>query len=251
MNTTLSRILSLLLFLLLLPACQERKENPPEKETECSVLLLPTEDMGQDYLDSIVFFGESTTYHMKDREVLRGGKNTRQIWAPDSGTVNLDHSTPAIPLFYPDTGEHLTVGEAAKKKQPKFLVLTFGLNGAVQKIKRGENYYKDCYRALLDCIKEASPNTRIILQSAFPVAKNMDMSRYSVSVQALNESIDQINTWTEELAEEYEIRYLNTAEILKDESGFLKHSYQNGDGHHLTREAYLEILYYIRTHGYQ
>ncbi len=251
MKSKLSRILFLLLLLLLLPACQKQRVASPEKETECSALLLQTEDMGQDYLDSFIFFGESTTYHMKDREVLRGGKSTKQIWAPDSGTVNLDHTTPTVPLYYPDTGEYLTVGQAAKKKQPAYLVLTFGLNGAVGKIKRGEAYYKDCYRALLDSVRAASPHTHIILQSAFPVAKNMDMSRYSITTEKLNEYLDRINVWTKELAEEYGLRYLNTAEILKDEDGFLKLTYQNGDGHHLTREAYLEILYYVRTHGYQ
>ena len=251
MHHTLSRFSILVLVLLLLPSCTYASEVSIEKDTECSVLLLPTEDMGEEYLDSFIFFGESTTYHMKDREVLRDGKDTNQIWAPDSGTVNLDLTTCTIPLLYPDTGEHLTLGEAAARKKPPYLVLTFGLNGAVQKVKRGEDYYKSCYRSLIDCIQEASPDTRIILQSAFPVSDCMDVSRYSVTVWELNGCIDRLNEWTRELSEEYGLRYLNTAEILKDERGFLMSSYQVGDGHHLTRDAYLEILYYIRTHGYQ
>ncbi len=251
MKSTLSRILSLVLFLLCVPSCSAKLPPSIQKETECASWLTPTEDMGQEYLDSFLFFGESTTYHMKDREVLRGGKDTKQILAPDSGTVNLDHTTKNIPLRDPETGEHVTIGEALSKKCPERLILTFGLNGAVQKVKRGEDYYKGCYRSLLDCIREASPKTKILLQSAFPVAKNMDMSRYSISVEELNQNLDQINEWTHELAEEYSIGYLNTSEILKDENGYLKFEYQNGDGHHLTREAYLEILYYIRTHGYE
>ena len=251
MNNTLSRFSILLLVLLLLPSCAYASVAHSEADTECSVLLLPTEDMGEEYLDSFIFFGESTTYHMKDREVLRDGKETRQIWAPDSGTVNLNLTTSTLPLRYPDTGEQLTLGEAAARKKPRYLVLTFGLNGAVQKVKRGEAYYKACYRALIDCVREASPDTRIILQSAFPVSDCMDVSRYSVSVEELNGCIDRLNLWTRELSEEYGLRYLNTAEILKDEQGFLRSSLQVGDGHHLTREAYLEILYYIRTHGYQ
>ncbi len=250
MRLMLSRILSLALLLPCLSSCQTRQEpTVREEETQCASRLTMTEDRGQEYLDSIIFFGESTTYHMKDREVLQGGRDTKQILAPDSGTVNLDHTTKTIPLRDPETGEYVTIGEAISQKKPEYLMLTFGLNGAVQKIRRGEDYYKSCYRSLIDCVREASPHTTVILQSAFPVATNMDMSRYSISARELNQYLDQINEWTHELAEEYGIGYLNTSEILKDENGYLKQVYQCGDGHHLTREAYLEILYYIRTHG--
>ena len=251
MNSTLSRILSLILSLLCLSSCRASPPEVPVKETECVSWLTPTEDMGEEYLDSFLFFGESTTYHMKDREVLRDGRNTEQILAPDSGTVNLDHTTLSLPLRDPETGEYVTVEEAIRRRKPKRLMLTFGLNGAVQKVRRGAEYYKTCYRALIDCVRRVSPDTAIILQSAFPVAKNMNMQRYSVSVEELNRAIDQINVWTHELADEYGIGYLNTAEILKDAEGYLKIEYQVGDGHHLTRDAYLEILYYIRTHGYK
>ena len=77
----------------------------------------------------------------------------------------------------------------------------------------------------------------------------MDMSNYSIDAKTLNEYISLINSWTLELAQEESLSYLNTAEILKDTDGWLKNDFQNGDGHHLTTEAYVEILKYIRTHG--
>ena len=36
--------------------------------------LKKSEDMGQEYIDSFVFLGESTTYHLKSRGVLTDGK---------------------------------------------------------------------------------------------------------------------------------------------------------------------------------
>ena len=75
------------------------------------------------------------------------------------------------------------------------------------------------------------------------------MSRYSVTLDELNAILDEINAWALELCEEEGVSYLAVNEILKDENGRLKLEYQNGDGHHLTREAYLEILKYLRTHG--
>ena len=76
------------------------------------------------------------------------------------------------------------------------------------------------------------------------------MSSYSVDLLTLNKYIDTINSWTYSLASEENCKYLDTNEILKDENNNLKIEYQSGDGHHLTAEAYREILYYIRTHGY-
>ena len=155
-----------------------------------------------------------------------------------------------VKIVYPETGELLTFYEAASRKQPEYVVMTFGLNGAVQNISRGEEYFKICYKKLINAIRTASPNTKIILGSAYPVAENMDMSAYSVDLKTLNKYIDTINTWTYSLATEENCKYLDTSEILKDKNNNLKIEYQSGDGYHLTAEAYRQILYYMRTHGY-
>ena len=244
----------LLVFTLILPitACRGKPESdsilcddPP------SALLGPCDDLGMEYIDSFIFFGESTTYHLKSRGVLSGGVNTKQVWAPPSATVNLDFTTKSVRIVYPETNEKLTVAEAAAKKRPKYLVMTFGLNGAPQKIKNGKEAFKRSYLLLIDSVRLASPETKIILQSAFPVAKTMDMSSYSVDAKTLNAYIDMINSWSLELATEEGLGYLNTTETLKDKNGFLSPEYDIGDGHHLTTEAYEAILTYIRTHGYK
>ena len=258
MKSKLSVIAILLSLVCFLSSCARGEERPAlstaadteEEQTRSPALLTEGEDRGQGYLDGFIFFGESTTYHLKNRGVLRGGRDTLQVWGPDSGTVNLSPAIASQKIRYPDTGELLTVAEAAARKKPDYLVLTFGLNGAVQNVRRGKDYYQSCYRLLLEAIRDASPDTRLLLQSCFPVAKNMDVTNYSVTARQLNELIDTLNGWVLELAEEEGIPYLNTAEALKDEEGWLRDELQSGDGHHLTRDAYLEILHYIRTHGY-
>ena len=247
---------ALALVLLLLSSCGSDSisasltvEESPSEQSISTALLPESEDLGKEYLNGFVFLGESTTYHLKSRGVLTGGTQTKQVWGPDNGTILLDSAITTLRIRYPETGESLTVGEAVARKKPKYLLLTFGLNGAPGFIKRGSEAFKSAYRSLLDAVRSASPDTQIILQSCFPIAANMDMSRYSITVDELNAQIDTINGWSRSLAEEYGIYYLNTAEILKDEAGRLKDSYQCGDGYHLTREAYLEILKYIRTHG--
>ncbi|MBQ9111978.1 MAG: SGNH/GDSL hydrolase family protein [Clostridia bacterium] len=215
-----------------------------------SAMLSEGEDMGEEYIDSFIFIGESTTAHLKSRGVLRDGKNTKQVWSPRSGTMNLDTTSAAVKIIFPDTGEEMTIAQAAAKKQPDRVLLTFGLNGAVQKIKMGEEYFKTCYRSLIEAIKKASPHTEIVIQSCFPVASSMDMSSYSVDAATLNSYISTINSWSLSLAAELGAGYLNTWEIMTDSEGFLKAEYNAGDGYHLTAKAYQTMLLYLRTHAF-
>ena len=220
-------------------------------EASESSLLHLSEDMGQEYIDSLIFVGESTTYHLKSRGILKDGKDTKQVWMPKNGTLNLDMTTKNALIVYPETNELLSISEAARIAKPKYIVFTFGLNGAVQNIKKGADYYKSCYLSLINSVRETSPETKIILQSAPPIARNMDVSNYSVSREELNQYIRQINAWTLEIASEEGLGYLDSASVLSDSEGFLRYEFQNGDGHHLTSAAYKEMLYYIRTHGYK
>lgn len=250
MNKKLSiSLICLLLIGFLLPSCAPRERTENEEESAPTAAIPAGEDLGQAYIDSFIFFGESTTYHLKSRGGLTDGTETRQVWGPTSGTVNLDTTVGTLKLVYPPTGERLTFGECVRREQPKRILLCFGLNGATTNVRRGKEYFKSCYRILIDAVKNNSPDTEIFLQSAFPVAENMDMTHFSVDLDTLNAHIRTINGWTEELAKDYGIAYLNTAEILCDERGRLRTEYQNGDGHHLTADAYRKILYYIRTHG--
>ena len=243
-------------------SCSARE---PETEEDGTGVILPdvevslqgsdtslqkTEDAGQSYIDSFIFLGESTTYHLKSRGVLSGGKDTKQVWAPKSGTLMLDPSTASCRILYPDTNEELDISDAMAKKKPKYLLLTFGLNGAVGNMSKGSEYFKSCYKKLISRLEEASPDTVIMLQSCFPVSKDMDTSNYSVSADVLNSYIERTNEWTSSLAKECGLPYLNTADSLKDENGFLKSCYDSGDGFHLNAEAYREVLRYIRTHAY-
>lgn len=223
-------------------------EKNPNGQNNNQSLLTSTREDAQSYLDSFVFLGESTTYHLKNRGVLSGGTNTKQVWGPANGTINLDTTITKLKIVYPETGELLSIGEAVAKKSPPRMLLCFGLNGAVAKIQRGKSFFQSCYRLLLDEIRANAPHTEIYLQSAFPVAQNMDMSAYSVDVDTLNRYIEAINDWSRELAKEYGIIYLNTAEVLRDDTGRLRMEYQNGDGHHLTTEAYQKMLAYILAH---
>lgn len=207
-------------------------------------VLAETADAGTAYLDNLIFFGESTTAHLR----ARGGLPAAQIWADQSGTRMLSPRTAYDPIVYPPTGESLTFREACAREQPEFLVLSFGLNGIMSFIKNRERYLS-CYETLIDAVQTASPPTRIILQTVYPVAR---ADNYSVDVDTLNQYIRTLNTWLVELASHKEnVRIADTASLLCDADGRLRAELADADGIHLLPAAYAEILDYFRTHAWK
>ena len=222
--------------------------DAPGQPAKAPVTLTETADMGQAYQDSIIFVGDSTTAHLRSRGVLTGGTETRQVWVPSDNTLLLDFNITKKKIVYPATGIEMTIAEATEKDKPAYMILTIGLNG-ITSFVNNKNLYQNCYGSLIDTIKKASPDTKIILQSVYPVAANQ--RTFTADAVTLNGYIDILNGYVKELAADKEVRYLDTNSALKGPDGLLPESYQNGDGIHLTAEGYRVILDYIRTHGYQ
>jgi hypothetical protein len=227
------------------PADSSEHNAPPADD---GVTLPATSDAGIAYQDSIIFVGDSTTAHLRSRGVLTGGTETRQVWVPSDNTLLLDFNITKKKIVYPATGIEMTIAEATEKDKPAYMILTIGLNG-ITSFVNNKNLYQNCYGSLIDTIKKASPDTKIILQSVYPVAANQ--RTFTADAVTLNGYIDILNGYVKELAADKEVRYLDTNSALKGPDGLLPESYQNGDGIHLTAEGYRVILDYIRTHGYQ
>ena len=215
-------------------------------------LLAETADLGDEYIKKLTFLGESTTYGLQRYGVLPDGTNTLQVWTGATcvensvccaGTLSLSPTIDKARIYYPENGQALTIFDAVCQKQPEYLVVTLGLNNGASYYSEDE--FKQCYRILLNTITSASSNVEIILQSLFPVAKTCKIVAYTP------ERIALCNSWIQELAGEYEIKYLDTASVLSDSEGYLLTQYDNGgDGIHLNAEGLLTVLQYIRTHAH-
>ena len=107
-----------------------------------------------------------------------------------------------------------------------------------------EEWFIRDYTALVKLIQEASPDTKIILNSIYPVA---DSYKYQKDIN--NDKINAANGWIERIAADTGVRFLYSYECLV-ENGKLPETSQNGDGLHLTGEAFTEVMKYIRTHAY-
>ena len=204
-------------------------------------VLAETADAGQAYIDKLVFLGDSTTYGLRAYKMLAGGKDTTQVWTPKIGTLTLSQASFAT-IVYPETDEELTIADAVAKKKPEYLVITLGVNG-VSFMK--EDYFKSEYKKIIDSVQTASPDTKIICQSIFPVAKT-----YARLESINNELIDAANKWICEIAAECGVKYLDTNSALRDADGWLPEDYHNGDGMHLQTNSFTIELNNIRTHAW-
>ncbi len=204
-------------------------------------ILGETEDMGQDYIDKIIFLGDSTTYGLRYYAMLSGGKDTLQVWTPASGTLALFNQSFAT-IVYPDDGTEIPIRDAVARKKPDMMVITLGVNGVSS--MDHDDFLRE-YSSLVTDIMELSPNTKVIINSIYPVA-----SHYNLLQHINNENICRANTWLVEVAEQTGTRFLNTISILMGSDGWLPYDYQNGDGLHLSPDAFQLVLDYIRTHGW-
>ncbi len=200
-----------------------------------------TEDAGQEYIDKLTFLGDSTTYGLIHYAMLKDGKNTTQVWTPSSGTLTLSQASFAT-IVYPETGEEITIVDAVTRKQPEYLVITLGVNGVSF---MDEDYFKSEYKKLVESVQTASPDTKIICQSIFPVARS-----YELLDSINNEKIDAANKWICEVADECGVKYIDTNSALRDSEGWLPEEYHNGDGMHLQTNSFTIELNNLRTHAW-
>ncbi len=211
-------------------------ETPPSWE------LAETEDAGWEYVDRMTFLGDSTTHGLVYYGVLSDKKDTTQVWTPASGTLALFNQSTAT-IVYPETGEEITIVDAVTRKKPEYLVITLGVNGVSF---MAEDYFTSEYTALVESIQAASPDTKIICNSIYPVE-----SDYEHLESINNERITAANEWIKNVAEATGVKYADSAPVITGDDGFLIPEYGNGDGIHLNSAGFLKILDYLRTHAYQ
>ncbi len=213
------------------------------------VRLHESADAGELYLSKLVFFGESTTAHLSRRGgVLDTPEGRRQVLRDESGTRMLDRRILSSPVeLYDQNGNarRLPLSDAVTELRPEILVLSFGLNGILE-FNKDPDLFTARYCYLIDGIRERSPDTKIILQSVYPVRS---AGKYPVEPKTLNAYINRLNERIEAIAASREnIKYADSAACLRDESGALRAEYDVGDGIHINNAAYGTILHFFRTH---
>ena len=231
----------LILGLLSIPDKNTEDPNGPayptgsdQTEIDLNNVILPqSADAGDEYINKIYFVGDSTTLHF-----YKGGIDRSHIFVPNGGTLMLSSDILDIKV----TDKNLSIPQAVKNANAEILIITLGVNGADS---FSELSYKTYYKKLINAIKEASPNTKIILQSVFPITKDFSEKDKGIS----NAGIDRLNEWAKEIAVDCSLRYLDTQSILKNSDGAQIIEFSEGDGVHMNASAYTRIIEYIKTHA--
>ncbi|MBO7341592.1 MAG: hypothetical protein J6U87_02810 [Clostridia bacterium] len=182
----------------------------------------------------LTFLGDSITAHMQSRADL----SPTQIWATKERYLNLDSRITYAKIIAPDTGKEERIADVAARVKPPHLIITLGVDYGVYYYRNDLSLFAKYYEKLLNEIAAASPDTKIYLQSIFPVT--------AACKSITNQMIDNANAVIREIAQRRDLMYLDTQSVLRDTDGFLKKEYcYSEDGIHLTRDAYMQILAYI------
>lgn len=201
------------------------------------VQLAVTADMGQEYIDAIVFYGDSNTNALR----LQGILPSEQVWTPPSGTLTLNRWD-IDGVLYPETQAQMSLAGVAALRRPEYIIVNVGANGVSF---MDEEYFKSEYAQMLEALKAASPDSKIICSSLFPVAES-----YPYQGDINNDKLTQASRWIYEVAEAEGVRFIDSAAAVRDDGGALPESLHIGDGYHLNAEAHRMVLQYIRTHAW-
>ena len=197
-----------------------------------SVLLADADPM-----DEVIFFGDSTTAHLS----LRGGIPSSRVWSGAGSTVLFETVNHTKCVHLSAEGRDLTLRDAVALKKPKILVITIGVSGGAGQMP--EDAFLEIYQTLLRSVREASPETKILVQSILPLADG-SVKYYK---RLTKEAVLEANGWIASLCAEMQIPYVNTHDRLLDsETGYLKKEYQNDEYMHLTTCAYQVVLDSVR-----
>lgn len=224
------------------PAAKTESKEAENKPAQLPSELPESPDAGQAYIDKMVFLGDSTTYGMAYYDVLP----ISQVWSDSAGTLALfNQSIAKIVYTEPgaEEGTEMLIADAVKAAKPEYLVITIGVNGVAV---MDETYFKSEYTALIESVQKASPDTKIICNSIYPVESSYEAKGNGIT----NAKIDQANLWIKDVAEQSGVHFCNTASVLKDSVGCLSSSLGNGDGLHLNPDGFSAVLNYLRTHAY-
>ena len=202
------------------------------------VTLKETKDGGDDYIDDIIFAGDSMALYYVINDTIPG----TQLWHQISITPETALTSP-IYINHIDTKK--TFVENFEEKKPGMVIMTLGTNSAAY---MSPEYFYEKYTELVKKIQKASPKTKLIIQSIPPVDSSWDDKNGSIN----NDKINKLNYYIGKMCEELNVKFLNSAVAMKDEDGACKAGYcREDDGIHPTEKGSKALIEYARTHMYQ
>lgn len=209
--------------------------RPSPTPNDCNMLVPESEPVDDSYFDDAVFIGNSRTEGLKMYSGL-----TKSTFITEVG-LTID----SIFTDYCNISggyKNLAFSELESREFGKVYIM-MGMNelGWVY-----DDVFKEDYGKIIDRIREINPDAVIYIQSILPVSKWKDSNDSTYTIA----NVDRLNARLRELADEKEVHYVDVAEGIMDEEGYLPYE-ATLDGVHLVPEYCVKWLDYLKTHTAQ
>ena len=201
-----------------------------------SALLTGTADAGNAYQEQTLFIGDSNTVRL-----YANGLISLQQFCAKEGIGTSAALNEGIVTFKRDDNRY-TIAQAVAKMKPRRVVIMLGTNDNGMSTEDFISHYT----ALVQAIQASYPYTDIIVNTVPPVPSNhsnypnMDQTR-----------IDDFNMALLTMCEQLGVKFLNSAEALKDANGYGNVDYYQSGDIHLKPAGLKVLLKYLRTHAYE
>ena len=219
----------------LVPGEEDISDHYQINETS-SALLPEAADAGEDYQKETLFIGDSNTVRL-----YANGLVSLQQFCAKEGIGTHAALTEGIVTFKKDNNSY-TIAQAVAKMKPRRVVIMLGTNDNGMAVEEFINNYT----ALVQAIQESYPYTDIIVNTVPPVPANH--ANYPNMDQT---KIDDFNMALLSMCEQMGLKFLNSAEALKDANGYGREDYYQTGDIHLKPVGLKAMLSYLRTHAYQ
>lgn len=202
-------------------------------------------DAGRSYLDETLFIGDSNTARYL-------------LYADDTGTAftSLSNNIGVVSMGagaittlkcekFKGSSTMYTVPESVAMLKPKRIIICYGTNN-LSGASTDATRFIATYLQGLQAIRQAWSYCDIIVSAIPPLDKQRENTNLTMT------QVDAYNTALVQMCEENGFKFLNSAEVLRDDAtGWAKTDYTLSDGVHLSKKAVEAYFTYVRTHAYQ
>ena len=207
-------------------------------------ILPETADAGRSYVDETLFIGDSNTA----RYLLYANETGTAFTSLNNNIGVVSMGVGSITSLkcekFKGSSAMYTVPDAVAMLKPKRIIICYGTNNLSGSSTDATNYIKT-YLQGLQAIQTAWPYCDIIVSAIPPLDQQRDNTNLTMT------QVDAYNAALVTMCEENGYKFLNTAEVLRDDAtGWAKKDYTLSDGVHLSKEAVTAYFTYVRTHAY-
>ena len=221
-----------------------READLAVQNAAAGTVLGETPDAGRSYVEETLFIGDSNTarylmYADETGQAFTTLDNNIGVVSMGVGSI----TSLECEKFKGYSGMY-TVPESVAMLKPKRIIICYGTNNLSGSSTDATNFIKT-YLQGLQAVEEAWPYCDIIVSAIPPLDRQRENTNLTMT------QVDAYNAALVKMCEENGYKFLNSAEVLRDETtGWAKTDYTLSDGVHLSKDAVTAYFQYVRTHAY-